>query len=70
MVKYYNDNECIKPLFSYPGNKSKLLKQIIKYVPKKFNTYYEPFLGSGAMFLAIQPEKALLNDICKDIINS
>ncbi len=66
---YYKDKECIKTFLRYPGNKSKLLKQIIPYVPDDFGTYYEPFLGSGAMFLCIQPEKAVLGDINKDVIN-
>ncbi len=68
-MKYYKDIECIKTFLRYPGNKSKLLKKIIPYVPKDFETYYEPFLGSGAVFLAIQPKKAVLGDINKDVIN-
>jgi DNA adenine methylase len=53
----------------YLGNKSKLLKQIIPYVPTEFNTYYEPFIGSGSLFLCIQPNKAVINDINKDVVN-
>lgn len=69
-MKIFGDIKCIKTFLRYPGNKSRLLKQIIPYVPKEFNTYYEPFLGSGAMFLCLQPTKAILNDINKDVINT
>ncbi len=68
-MKYYKDITCIKTFMKYPGNKTRLLKQITPYVPDDFQTYYEPFLGSGAMYLCIQPKKAVINDINKDVIN-
>ncbi len=33
-------------------------------------TYYEPFLGSGAIFFSIAPNKSVLSDINKNLINS
>jgi DNA adenine methylase len=57
----------MKTFLRYPGNKSRLLKQIRQYIPDTFNTYYEPFLGSGAIFLDIKPKKAVLNDLNKDV---
>ncbi len=68
-MKYYKDITCIKTFMRYLGNKSKLLKQIIPHVPIEFNTYYEPFIGSGSLFLCIQPNKAVINDINKDVVN-
>lgn len=53
----------------YHGNKSRILKQLLPLVPEEFNIYHEPFLGSGALFLALEPEKAILNDINKDVIS-
>jgi DNA adenine methylase len=38
-------------------------------IPEFTGTYYEPFLGSGAVYLHLLPEKAVLNDLNKDIIN-
>lgn len=54
---------------NYPGNKSRLLKQLLPLVPSEYNVYFEPFVGSGAMFLALEPEKAVISDINKDVIN-
>jgi len=59
----------MKTFFRWPGNKSKYLTHILPLVPKDYNTYIEPFVGSGAMFLSIQPSKWIINDLNKDIFN-
>jgi DNA adenine methylase len=38
-------------------------------IPEFTGTYYEPFLGTGAEYLHLLPEKAVLNDLNKDIVN-
>ena len=58
----------LKTFIRRPGNKSKYIKQIVKHVPAHFNTYYEPFIGSGALFLYLQPSQWVINDINKDIM--
>jgi DNA adenine methylase len=59
----------LKTFVRWSGNKSKHLRHIIPYVPNDYNTYIEPFIGSGALFLKLEPEKWIINDINKDIIN-
>jgi DNA adenine methylase len=39
----------IPQLLKWIGNKHKFALEITTYMPQKFNTYYEPFLGSGAV---------------------
>lgn len=51
------------------GSKRQLLPEIKKYIPKEFNFYYEPFLGSGAVLFDLQPKKAIINDTNKELIN-
>jgi DNA adenine methylase len=58
-----------QPLLKWPGGKRRVLPEILKYVPQNFNTYYEPFLGGGALFFEITPPKAVINDINKELIN-
>ena len=47
------------------GSKKHLIDLIGQYAPKEFKTYIEPFVGSGAVYLALSnPEvKSYLNDI-------
>lgn len=59
----------MKPILKWVGGKRQLLKVIESYIPEEFNTYYEPFFGGGAVFFAIQPKQAKINDASKELIN-
>lgn len=56
------------PLF-YVGDKYKLMNQLINLFPKEINSFYEPFVGGGTVFLNINAKKYYLNDINKNLIN-
>jgi DNA adenine methylase len=59
----------MKTFIRWQGNKSKHINKIIKYIPDNFNIYIEPFVGSGALLLKLEPEKWIINDMNKDLIN-
>ena len=59
----------LKTFIKLSGNKYRNLRHIIPYIPDDYNTYYEPFIGSGALFLKLQPKKWVINDVNKDLIN-
>jgi DNA adenine methylase len=59
----------ISPLIKWAGGKRNLLKVYKKFFPKTFNKYCEPFLGSGAVFFYLQPQKAVLIDKNEELIN-
>lgn len=62
-------NKLVAPIVKWVGGKRQLLPEIKKYSPKKFNTYFEPFVGGGAVLFELQPKNAIVNDINKELIN-
>ena len=61
-------NKRIAPVVKWVGGKRQLLDQITALLPEEIPTYCEPFLGGGAVFFAIQPQKAILNDLNADLM--
>jgi DNA adenine methylase len=59
----------IKPFLKWAGGKRRLLPYLLACTPVEYNTYYEPFLGSGAHLLALQPARAAINDSSSELIN-
>jgi len=51
-----------KPFLKWVGGKRQLLPELLARVPLGFDTYFEPFLGGGALFFALLPKKAVLSD--------
>ena len=52
----------IRPYLKWAGGKRQLIDRILKFVPAKFTTYYEPFVGAGAVLFHLQPARAVIND--------
>ena len=59
----------MKTFIKWQGNKSKHINKFIQYIPHFTGTYIEPFLGSGALLLKLQPTKWIVNDINKDLVH-
>ncbi|HHU52220.1 MAG TPA: DNA adenine methylase [Firmicutes bacterium] len=62
-------NLSLQPFLKWAGGKRQLLPAIRSYVPRQFSVYHEPFVGAGAVLLALQPTKAVINDINTELIN-
>ena len=58
-----------KPVLKWAGGKSQLLGEILPRMPKNFNKYIEPFFGSGAVYFAIAPHRAVIADSNPELIN-
>lgn len=61
------------PVIKIAGGKRQLLPEILPRLPSKISTFYEPFIGGGAVFFALANEKrfkrAVLGDSNADLIN-
>jgi DNA adenine methylase len=59
-----------KPFLKWAGGKSQLLPELASRIPHNFSRYFEPFVGSGALFFSLQPQNAYLSDINSELINT
>lgn len=62
-------NRSLRPILKWVGGKRQLLSSIRPLVPQEYDTYYEPFIGGGAVLFDLQPEKAVINDSNTELIN-
>jgi DNA adenine methylase len=61
------------PFLKWAGGKKQLLDELESHIPR-FQTYYEPFLGGGALFFYLASSKpafkAHLSDLNADLVNA
>ena len=58
-----------KPFVKWAGGKRQILDKLKKYIPDEYNTYYEPFIGGGALLFELSPKDAVINDSNKELMN-
>jgi len=63
-----NTHQKLKPFTKWTGGKRQILHELTIRMPNKYNHYFEPFIGGGALFFDIQPEKATINDYNTDLM--
>lgn len=64
-----NKRNCV-PFLKWAGGKRWLVNHCLHLVPAEIKTYIEPFLGSGAMYFALQPARAILADVNHELIQT
>lgn len=65
------DGKKCTPFLRWAGGKRWLIKQLHNYLPVSgFNQYHEPFIGGGSIFFHLQPKKAFISDLNKELINA
>jgi DNA adenine methylase len=57
------------PFIKWAGGKQQLIQKLAERVPEQFDTYYEPFIGGGALLLELAPKSAVINDINQQLLN-
>jgi len=72
----YISKSELKPFVKWAGGKRQLIPELLKYIPKNFNNYFEPFVGGGALFFELynlgilKNKKVYLFDINGELINA
>lgn len=55
------------PLIKWSGGKRDEIQHFEKYIPQ-YETYIEPFVGGGAVYFHLQPQRAVISDVHPDLI--
>ena len=58
-----------KPFVKWAGGKRQIIDKLKQYAPDEYNTYYEPFVGGGALLFELSPKKAVINDYNEELMN-
>lgn len=74
MLSLSSRQGCFRPFLKWAGGKSKLIEQFVPFFPEKFERYYEPFLGGGAVFFYLCDRfprvPKFISDVNADLINT
>ena len=58
-----------KPFVKWAGGKRQIIDKLKEFIPEEYNTYYEPFVGGGALLFELIPKKAVINDSNHELMN-
>ena len=61
------NKKSLNPIVKWSGGKKDELNNIIPYIPNDYDIYLEPFIGGGAVFFNQNPDKAVINDVHKEL---
>ena len=59
----------VKPFVKWANVKRQIIDKLKEYVLEEFDTYYEPFVGGGALLFELSPKKQVINDSNKELMN-
>lgn len=61
-------NMCMSPVVKWAGGKRQILEKLKANLPEKFNNYFEPFIGGGALLFDLAPKNATINDVNQELL--
>ena len=64
-------NKAVAPFLKWAGGKRQLVQEIGRLLPPDLSglTFYEPFIGGGALLFELEPARAVINDYNGELIN-
>ena len=70
IVQSEEPQPILLPFLKWAGGKRWLVAQHSSLLPTDYNTYIEPFLGSGAVYFYMRPDTAIISDANLELINT
>ncbi|MBI3929285.1 MAG: DNA adenine methylase [Armatimonadetes bacterium] len=67
-----HSRQGVGPVLKWAGGKGQLLRQYAGHFPRSYRAYYEPFVGSAAVFFHLKPtarKRVRLSDINPELVN-
>ncbi|MCB9763484.1 MAG: DNA adenine methylase [Alphaproteobacteria bacterium] len=58
-----------RPFLKWVGGKRQLLPELEALLPRRFDHYFEPFVGGAALFFHLQPDNATLSDANAELVD-
>jgi len=62
-------NKSLKPMIKWSGGKGDEITKFIQHIPNDYDTYLEPFVGGGALYFKLEPNKAVITDVHIELID-
>lgn len=59
MMLFYTAN----PILKWAGGKQGLAATLVRFFPRRFRRYYEPFVGGASVFFSVCAEEAVVGDL-------
>ncbi|MEZ4267440.1 MAG: DNA adenine methylase [Myxococcota bacterium] len=61
--------EAAQPIVKWAGGKRRIMADLCSRLPARYDRYFEPFFGGGALFFQLQPEIARISDVNGELVN-
>jgi DNA adenine methylase len=69
LEREHRETSLPRPFLKWAGGKGQLISELLARLPQRYGRYFEPFLGGGALFFALQPAQGVLLDVNPELVN-
>lgn len=66
--RLFSEFEIQKPFLKWAGGKTQMISDILKFAPKNFNKYIEPFIGGGAVYFNLNHPQSIISDLNEELV--
>ena len=67
-MKLRRQIRTMEPFVKWAGGKRQLLNDLNQRLPINFNSYYEPFVGGGALFMNLSHSQTVIADVSEELV--